>query len=144
MGDVREAADARDLRGGKPGREKPLLDLLKARLENGLSDGLALALAESEVGEASRDAEMAGDVVIQSENVIVCHVIRSKNVMDIKSPRRSLSEIRVIPRKGVKIAFANTWAGEYGSLHATADSEKDERAFAARPQVLMEGNGLRR
>ena len=50
---------------------------------------------------------------------------------------------RAATAEGVKIAFANTWAGEYGSLPATADSEKDERAFAARPQVLMEGSGLR-
>lgn len=45
---------------------------------------------------------------------------------------------RAATAPGVKVAFVNTWAGRYGSLPATSASEADEKAFAARPQVLME------
>jgi len=41
----------------------------------------------------------------------------------------------------VSVAFVDTWAGVYGTLPETPASETDERAFAARPQVLLEGSG---
>ena len=48
---------------------------------------------------------------------------------------------RVATAEGVKVAFVDTWSGKCGTLPATEASERDERAFAARPQVLMEGSG---
>lgn len=59
---VREPADAGDLRGGQLRRDEPLLDLFQPRPENRLPDGRVLVLAEAEVGEAARDAEMPHDV----------------------------------------------------------------------------------
>jgi len=38
----------------------------------------------------------------------------------------------------VRVAFADTWSGCYGSLPDTPASEADEKAFAARAQVLLE------
>ena len=46
---------------------------------------------------------------------------------------------RAATADGVEVAFVNTWAGCYGSLPDTPASEADEKAFAARPEVLMEG-----
>ena len=53
---------------------------------------------------------------------------------------------RAATAEGVKVAFVDTWGLAWGSLPATPASEADEKAFAARPQVLMEGpgNGFRR
>ena len=53
---------------------------------------------------------------------------------------------RAAMAEGVKVAFVDTWGLNWGSLPATPASEADEKAFAARPQVLMEGsgNGFRR
>ena len=48
---------------------------------------------------------------------------------------------RVATAEGVKVAFVDTWSGKCGTLPETEASERDERAFAARPQVLMEGSG---
>lgn len=52
---------------------------------------------------------------------------------------------RAATAEGVKVAFVDTWAWDWGSLPATPASEADERAFAARPEVLLEssGNGFR-
>ena len=41
--------------------------------------------------------------------------------------------------EGVKVAFVNPWA--WGFLPATPASEADERAFAERPEVLLESPG---
>ena len=49
---------------------------------------------------------------------------------------------RAATADGVKVAFVNTWAGEWGTLPATLASEVDEKAFAARPEVLMEGRTI--
>lgn len=53
---------------------------------------------------------------------------------------------RAATADGVKVAFVDTWARDWGCLPMTPASEADEKAFAARPQVLMEGtgNGFRR
>lgn len=53
---------------------------------------------------------------------------------------------RATTADGVKVAFVDTWARDWGCLPMTPASEADEKAFAARPQVLMEGpgNGFRR
>lgn len=48
---------------------------------------------------------------------------------------------RAATADGVKVAFADTWSREFGTLPATPASEADEKAFAARAQVLMEGSG---
>ena len=46
---------------------------------------------------------------------------------------------RVATADGVSVAFVNTWSWIYGTTPQNAQSEKEERAFAACPQVLMEG-----
>lgn len=48
---------------------------------------------------------------------------------------------RVMTAEGVKLAFVDTWGGCYGTLPDTPASEQDERAFAHRPEVLLEGSG---
>lgn len=45
---------------------------------------------------------------------------------------------RVMTAEGVQLAFADTWGGVYGTLPETPASEQDERAFARRPEVLLE------
>lgn len=45
---------------------------------------------------------------------------------------------RAATAEGVEVAFADTWSGIYGMLPATPASAEDEKAFAARPQVLLE------
>jgi len=45
---------------------------------------------------------------------------------------------RAATAEGVEVAFVNTWSGACGTLPATPASAEDEKAFAARPQVLME------
>jgi len=45
---------------------------------------------------------------------------------------------RAATAPGVRVAFVDTWAGCYGTLPDTPASEADEKAFAVRPQVLME------
>ncbi|MBQ7190775.1 MAG: hypothetical protein IJR99_15300 [Kiritimatiellae bacterium] len=52
---------------------------------------------------------------------------------------------RIMTADGVHCAFVDTWGGCYGTLPDTPASEKDEIAFARRPEVLMEGKttGLR-
>ena len=47
---------------------------------------------------------------------------------------------RAATADGVKVAFADTWSGEWGTLPATPASEKDELVFARRPETLMEGS----
>ncbi len=47
---------------------------------------------------------------------------------------------RAATADGVKVAFVDTWSGVYGTTPETPASEEDERAFARRPQVLMEGS----
>ena len=49
---------------------------------------------------------------------------------------------RVATADGVSVAFVNTWSWIYGTTPLNDLSEKEERAFAARPQVLMEGAGV--
>lgn len=46
---------------------------------------------------------------------------------------------RAATADGVDVAFVDTWAWNYGTLPDTPESEADEKAFAARPEVLMEG-----
>ena len=46
---------------------------------------------------------------------------------------------RVATADGVSVAFVNTWSWIYGTTPQNERSEKEERAFAACPQVLMEG-----
>ena len=48
---------------------------------------------------------------------------------------------RAATAEGVKVAFVDTWAGSYGCKPMTEASAVDEKAFAARPDVLMEGAG---
>lgn len=48
---------------------------------------------------------------------------------------------RVATADGVKVAFVDTWSGEWGTLPATSASEADEIAFARRPETLMEDSG---
>ena len=52
---------------------------------------------------------------------------------------------RAATAEGVKCAFVNTWAGEWGTTPESPEEAADQRAFAARPEVLMEGaeTGLR-
>lgn len=46
---------------------------------------------------------------------------------------------RAATAKGVACAFVNTWSTLWGTLPNTPASEADERAFARRSEVLMEG-----
>ena len=48
---------------------------------------------------------------------------------------------RVATADGVSVAFVNTWSWIYGTTPQNAQSENEECAFAACPQVLMEGVG---
>jgi hypothetical protein len=48
---------------------------------------------------------------------------------------------RAMTADGVKCAFADTWAGRYGTVPDTLASEQDEIAFSRRPEVLLEGAG---
>ena len=52
---------------------------------------------------------------------------------------------RAATAEGVKCAFVNTWAGEWGTTPESPEEAADQRAFAERPEVLMEGaeTGLR-
>lgn len=45
---------------------------------------------------------------------------------------------RALTAEGVHAAFVDTWSGRYGTLPETPASEADERAFARRPEVLLE------
>ena len=49
---------------------------------------------------------------------------------------------RLMTADGVNLAFVDTWSGCYGMIPDTPASEKDEIAFAARRETLLEGSGL--
>ena len=48
---------------------------------------------------------------------------------------------RAATAEGVKVAFVDTWGYYWGTLPTTQASEADEKAFAARPEVLLESSG---
>lgn len=48
---------------------------------------------------------------------------------------------RAATAEGVSCAFVDAWSWVYGMKPETPASEEDERAFACRPCVLMEGSG---
>ena len=48
---------------------------------------------------------------------------------------------RAATAEGVNCAFVNTWAGECGTKPESPEEAADQRAFAARSEVLMEGAG---
>mgnify|MGYP002680399957 CR=1 FL=1 len=45
---------------------------------------------------------------------------------------------RALTAEGVHLAFVDTWGGAWGTVPDTPASEQDERAFARRPEVLLE------
>ena len=46
---------------------------------------------------------------------------------------------RAATADGVNCAFVNTWAGDWGTMPETPEEAEDLKAFAVRPEVLMEG-----
>lgn len=49
---------------------------------------------------------------------------------------------RLASAEGVSVAYVNTWSWIYGTTPQNERSKQEEIAFAARPQVLMEGSGM--
>ena len=49
---------------------------------------------------------------------------------------------RLMTADGVDLAFVDSWSGVYGTVPETPESEKDELAFAARKETLLEGSGM--
>ena len=45
---------------------------------------------------------------------------------------------RAATAKGVKCAFANTWAGEWGTVPETPQEAENQKDFTSNPSVLME------
>jgi hypothetical protein len=48
---------------------------------------------------------------------------------------------RVATAEGVGIAFVNTWSRYWGTIPLSPEEAENQRSFALRPEVIMEGPG---